>query len=96
MTNVKMLIAPLITEKGTQLAKNRIYGFIVDQGASKNQIKAAIEEIYAGVKVKSVRISRRKGKVRRLGKRRIATALPDRKIAYINLAAGDIDVFPKA
>ncbi len=45
---MNVLIKPLITEKMTAVTEkypNR-FGFVVDQRASKNQIKAAVEETY--------------------------------------------------
>jgi large subunit ribosomal protein L23 len=50
-----VLIKPLITEKMTAVTEkypNR-YGFVVDKKASKNQIKAAVEQMY-NVTVESV------------------------------------------
>lgn len=52
---MNVLIKPLITEKMTAVTEkypNR-FGFIVDKRASKNQIKAAVEEMY-NVTVESV------------------------------------------
>lgn len=49
-----ILIKPLVTEKMTiQGEKLNRYGFIVDRGANKIEIKAAVEQMY-GVTVKSV------------------------------------------
>jgi large subunit ribosomal protein L23 len=50
-----VLIKPLITEKMTAVTEkypNR-FGFVVDKKASKNQIKAAVEQMY-NVTVESV------------------------------------------
>ncbi|MCL4374324.1 50S ribosomal protein L23 [Patescibacteria group bacterium] len=90
-----ILIKPLVTEKVTQKVKDRVYGFVVTPHANKAQIKTALEKSY-GVTVSAVRIAKRKGKVRRLGRRRIPTAFPDRKVAYVTLRSGEIDLFPKA
>lgn len=50
-----ILIRPLITEKMTRLTeKLGQYGFVVDKGANKLQIKEAVEQMY-GVTVKDVR-----------------------------------------
>ncbi|MFQ5494191.1 MAG: 50S ribosomal protein L23 [Phycisphaerae bacterium] len=68
---------PLVTEKGThqsqqshtatrhQAARGGAYAFEVHPRASKPLIRQAIEKIY-GVKVRSVRTARRKGKLRRV------------------------------
>ena len=44
---MKVIIKPIVTEKMTELGEklNR-YGFVVDKGANKLQIKDAVEELY--------------------------------------------------
>jgi large subunit ribosomal protein L23 len=62
-----VVIRPLVTEKGTHQSQAlNAYTFQVRAGASKGQIKQAIEKIY-NVKVTKVRTSNRKGKPRRTG-----------------------------
>ena len=42
-----IIIKPIVTEKMTaQSEKLNVYGFIVDRGANKLQIKAAVEQMY--------------------------------------------------
>ena len=61
----QIVIRPLVTEKGTHQAQTKnSYAFEVAAGASKAQIKQAIEKIYE-VKVLDVRTANRKGKPRR-------------------------------
>ena len=60
-----VLIKPLITEKMTAVTEkypNR-FGFIVDKRASKNQIKAAVEQTY-NVTVESVNTMNYLGKAK--------------------------------
>ena len=60
-----VLIKPLITEKMTAVTEkypNR-FGFIVDKRASKNQIKAAVEQMY-NVTVESVNTMNYLGKAK--------------------------------
>lgn len=60
-----VLIKPLITEKMTAVTEkypNR-FGFIVDKRASKNQIKAAVEQMYK-VTVESVNTMNYLGKAK--------------------------------
>jgi large subunit ribosomal protein L23 len=55
LLKMNVLIKPLITEKMTAVTEkfpNR-YGFVVDQDATKSQIKAAVEKMY-GVTVENV------------------------------------------
>lgn len=56
---------PLITEKNTFLsAELNQYGFEVDPRATKDQIKAAVQELY-GVRVLEVGTQNRKGRQKR-------------------------------
>jgi large subunit ribosomal protein L23 len=65
MDNTNVIIKPLVTEKSThQQATRNAYAFQVHAGANKQQIKQAVETIYA-VKVTDVRTMNRKGKPRR-------------------------------
>lgn len=60
----EILIKPIVTEKFTILGEklNR-YGFVVDNGANKIQIKKAVEQLY-GVNVAAVNTVRYAGKVK--------------------------------
>jgi large subunit ribosomal protein L23 len=65
MDNTNVIIKPLITEKSTHQQNTRnTYAFEVHQGANKQQIKKAVEELYS-VKVTDVRTMNRRGKPRR-------------------------------
>lgn len=86
---------PLITEKSTQKASKGVYLFEVSKEANKDKIAKTVENLYE-VKVKSVRISVRKGKIKRFGRKMKSKTMPDRKIAYVTLSKGAIDLFPKA
>jgi len=62
----QILLRPLITEKGTHQSTHRhAFPFEVNPWATKEEIKAAVEELFAGVRVKKVRTSNRAGKKRR-------------------------------
>jgi large subunit ribosomal protein L23 len=56
---------PLLTEKNTHHSSefNR-HSFLVDRRARKDEIKAAVEELY-NVRVESVATQNRKGRIRR-------------------------------
>jgi large subunit ribosomal protein L23 len=61
----QIILQPLITEKGThQFTHHNAYPFQVNQWATKEQIKAAVQELF-GVRVKKVRTQNRLGKHRR-------------------------------
>ena len=53
---------PIITEKSMNLLDENKYTFEVDKNANKPEIKAAIEQIFDGVKVKKVRTMNYEGK----------------------------------
>ena len=81
-----VVLAPVVSEKSTRVAdKNRQYVFRVADGASKPEIKAAVELLFK-TKVDSVTVSRVKGKKKRFG--RSMGRRNNWKKAYVRLAAG--------
>jgi large subunit ribosomal protein L23 len=61
----QVLLQPLVTEKGThQFTHHNAYPFQVNLWATKDQIRAAVEELF-GVRVLKVRTQMRLGKQRR-------------------------------
>ena len=87
---MQVLVAPLISEKSTQLAEaGRQIAFKVRQDADKLEIRKAVEMMF-DVKVEQVRVVNIKGKAKRSG-RFMGTRQGHRK-AYVKLAPGhDID-----
>ncbi len=80
-----ILVAPHITEKSTMLSEHNAVVFKVAPGASKPEIKAAIEALF-GVSVTNVNTMVTKGKSKRWkGK---AYQRSDVKKAIVTLAAG--------
>ena len=62
----QIIVRPLITEKGThQSAHRHAFPFEVNPWATKEEIKAAVEEMFPGVRVHKVRTQNRAGKQRR-------------------------------
>ena len=83
---MNVVLAPVVSEKSTFVAdKNRQYVFRVADGATKPEIKAAVELMFK-TKVDSVTVSNVKGKVRRFG--RIEGRKRSWKKAYVRLAEG--------
>ena len=80
------ILSPAITEKGTLVSEHNQVVFNVAPGATKPQIKAAVEGLF-GVKVKAVNTLVRKGKTRRFKGRK--ARLSDVKRAYVTLAEGE-------
>ena len=90
----QIIIRPLLTEKTTALVGQKQYSFLVAEKANKDQIRQALEKIYA-VKVSQVCLLVRKGKVRRVGRKGLAKKIANRKIAFVSLKEGKIDLFPQ-
>ena len=90
----KVLIKPILTEKATNLVQSNVYMFEVDKRANKFQIKQALEKLYK-VKTGAVKIMIRKGKERKTGKKMRIKKTADRKIAFVKLSEGKIDLFPQ-
>lgn len=90
-----IILKPLLTEKATGAAQGKQYMFEVHRNANKHQIAHALETLY-GVKVASVKVSVRKGKVRKVGRKMKTKEMPDRKIAVARVSEGVINVFPQA
>lgn len=90
-----VIIAPVLTEKATNLVKDQVYMFEVHQKATKYQIKEVLEKLYS-VKISNIRTMVRKGKMRRIGKKMISKKLTDKKIAFVKVIKGKIDIFPQS
>ncbi len=90
-----VIIKPLVTEKATQMSGANTYAFEVARDATKPQIATLLEKLYK-VKVATVTTTNRKGKVKNVGKARKEKQMPTRKIAYITLSEGKLDVIPKS
>ena len=76
---------PVLTEKSYAEMADKKYTFEVDVHANKTEIKAAIEEVFEGVKVASVNTMRTQGKIKRQGRTQGRT--PEVKKAIVTLKA---------
>ena len=87
MSPESLIIAPLITEKGTFAGEkaNQVV-FRVRPEAGKNQLRLAIEDLFK-VTVLQIRTANFLGKERRRG--RLVGKRPHWKKAYVTLKAGD-------
>lgn len=90
----QVLIEPVLTEKATKLSAVKVYMFSVSQKATKSQIRQALKNLYSVDAVK-VTISKRKGKMRRTGRKLTPKRTSGKKIAYVKIKSGTIDVFPQ-
>src|SRR5262245_50537559 len=83
----QVIVSPLVTEKGTHQSTHlNAYPFQVNIWATKEQIKAAVEELF-NVRVLKVRTQQRLGKNRRY--RFKVGRLPHWKKAIVTLHADD-------
>jgi len=90
----KVLIKPILTEKATDLVQSNVYMFEIDLKANKHQVKQALEKLYK-VKTGEVKVMIRKGKEKKVGKKGLLKKTADRKIAFVKLIEGKIDLFPQ-
>jgi len=85
------IVRPVITEKTSAAYQERgEYCFEVHPTANKQEIKQAIERLFA-VKVNGVWTSNVRGKTRRVG--RTSGRRPNWKKAIVTLSQGSIDIF---
>jgi len=95
MSTQIVIVKPVLTEKSTENASKKAYCFEVSQDASKHQIKSALEKMYE-VSVLEVNTMTRKGKEKRVGRAGKYKMMSDRKIAYVTLKKGTLDLFPQS
>ena len=88
-----VIIKPVITENSMDMAGNKKYVFKVLKGASKTEIKYAVEEVFK-VKVKAVNTISMPGKKKRLGARpQGSTAAWKKAIVTLTPDSGTIAFF---
>ena len=88
---MSILKRPLVTEKVSSLNEKGKYGFIVDIGANKVEIKNAVEKMY-GVNVEKVNtisvMGKHKTRFTKAGV--LAGQKPNYKKAIVTLAQGEV------
>ena len=83
---------PIITEKATQLSAMRKYVFLVADGATKPEIKKALENIYK-INVTNIQVVNTRPKPKRMGARESLRA--GYRKAIVTLKEGQkLDVLP--
>jgi large subunit ribosomal protein L23 len=89
-----VIIEPVVSEKSYAAIDANVYTFIVASGASKPEIRSAVEHIF-GVKVAKVNTLNRQGKRQRNRRNYSYGRRPDTKRAIVTLAPGEkkIDLF---
>jgi large subunit ribosomal protein L23 len=91
---MKVLLAPIVSEKSANAGESNQVVFRVVAGATKPEIRAAVEKMFE-VEVEAVRVVNQKGKTKRFGAR--FGRRSDTRKAYVRLKEGqEIDFMPSA
>ena len=88
-----VILKPVITEKSMNAMSEKKYTFYVHTDATKNQIKEAVEKMFAGAKVKKVNTMNLDGKNRRRGAVVGKTAKSKKAIVQLTEDSADIEIF---
>ena len=88
-----VILKPVITEKSMELMADKKYTFLVHTQATKNQIKEAVEKMFAGTKVKSVNTMNQDGKTKRRGMTYGKTAKTKKAIVALTEESAEIEIF---
>ena len=83
-----VLIKPVVSEKSLLMQEGGRYSFVVNPKANKNQIKNAVENLFA-VTVVNVWTKKKAAKSRRTGQKRLLKSYSDQKIAVVQLKKGE-------
>ena len=88
-----VILRPIVTEKTMNSMSEKKYTFSVHPDATKNQIKEAVEKMFAGAKVASVNTMNLEGKTRRRGAVSGKTAKRKKAIVQLTADSADIEIF---
>ena len=88
-----VILKPIVTEKSMNFMSDKKYAFSVHPDATKNQIKEAVEKMFAGTKVASVNTMNMDGKTRRRGMTFGKTAKTKKAIVQLTADSADIEIF---
>ena len=81
-----VILRPIVTEKTMNSMSEKKYAFSVHPDATKNQVKEAVEKMFAGTKVAKVNTMNLDGKTRRRGATYGKTAKMKKAIVQIGRA----------
>lgn len=84
---------PVITEKSMAAMGEKKYTFLVHPDADKTQIKAAVEKMFEGAKVKRVNTMNCRAKKKRRGQTIGYTAKTKKAIVFLTEDSKDIELF---
>lgn len=96
MANVQyydVILKPVVTEKSMNIMADKKYTFLVHPEANKTMIKDAVEKMFDGVKVASVKTMNCEGKTKRRGWVFGKTAKTKKAIVQLAEDSADIEIF---
>ena len=88
-----IILRPILTEKGVDGIADKRYAFEVAKKSNKTQIKIAIEQMFQGVKVKSVNTVTCRGKLKRMGRNEGYTPTTKKAIVTLSEDSKSIEYF---
>ena len=88
-----VILKPVVTERSMAGMGEKKYTFLVHPDATKNQIKEAVEKMFAGTKVAKVNTMNQDGKSRRRGLTSGKTAQTKKAIVQLTEDSADIEIF---
>ncbi|SHO48505.1 50S ribosomal protein L23 [Anaerocolumna xylanovorans] len=88
-----VILKPIVTEKSMNSMADKKYTFSVHPNATKNQIKEAVEKMFAGAKVVSVNTMNLDGKNRRRGNTAGKTSKVKKAIVKLTADSPEIEIF---
>lgn len=88
-----VILKPVVTEKSMNSMSEKKYTFSVHPDATKQQIKEAVEKMFAGTKVASVNTMNLDGKTRRRGSVFGKTAKTKKAIVQLTADSAEIEIF---
>ena len=88
-----IILKPVVTEKSMDIMAEKKYTFLVHTDATKTQIKEAVEKMFEGTKVASVKTMNLGGKKRRRGMVVGKTAKKKKAIVQLTADSAEIEIF---
>ena len=88
-----VILKPVVTEKSMNSMSEKKYTFSVHPDATKQQIKEAVEKMFAGTKVASVNTMNLDGKTRRRGNVYGKTSKTKKAIVQLTADSAEIEIF---
>ena len=88
-----VILKPIVTEKSMNSMGDKKYTFSVHPDATKNQIKEAVEKMFAGTKVLRVNTMNLEGKNRRRGNTVGKTSKMKKAIVQLTADSTEIEIF---